>query len=448
VAVSHVELRSQLAELIAIPSVSADPARASDLEAAAAWVAERVRAAGGSVETISSDGGRPLVLGEIPASSAAASAPTVLCYAHFDVQPPDPLELWESPPFELTERDGWLYGRGVADDKAHLFMLVEAARELVEEGRLPITLRFALDSEEEVGGQSVVEWVRSDGRGADAAIVLDGGMLERGRPIFYTALRGLCYFHVHVRTGERDLHSGMYGGVALNATHALLQALSGVIPRDGRLPEPLRVGIEPPTPQELADWATFPSGAEQIARAGARPLDPRAAEDFYLRTGAEPSLDVHGLAGGSPDLVKTVLPAEARANVSIRIVPGQTVAEVSEAFERLLRSSAPEGAELAITRLSTAEPASVDVTSEAVRLGLDAVEAVVGVRPRLARVGGSIPVVSALCARGIPVLATGFALEESNVHAPNERLPSEYLELGVDTVRELYLRLGELGRDG
>ena len=152
---SHEELRSQLAELIAIPSVSADPARAGDVEAAAAWVAERIRGAGGEAEVRPWNGGRPLVVGEVAASKDPSSAPTLLCYAHFDVQPPDPLELWVTPPFELAERDGWLFARGVADDKAHLFMLVEAARQLVDEGELPVNLRFALDPEEEVGGQSV-----------------------------------------------------------------------------------------------------------------------------------------------------------------------------------------------------------------------------------------------------------------------------------------------------
>ena len=439
------ELRDQLAELIAIPSVSADPAHAGDVEAAAAWVASRIRSAGGSADVAPWNGGRPLVIGEVPASDRSESAPTVLCYAHFDVQPPDPLDLWESPPFELEERDGWLYARGVADDKAHLFMLVEAARLLASEGALPVNLRFALDSEEEVGGQSMVEWLGADTRGADAAFVLDGGMIERGVPIFATALRGLCYLHVRVRTGERDLHSGMYGGVALSATHALMQALSAVVARNGRLPEPLRTGVAPPSAAELEDWKRLPSGAGKIVSAGARPMDPAAADDFYLRTGAEPSLDVNGLAGGSPDLIKTVLPVEARANVSIRIVAGQTVAEVSRAFERLLHEAAPPGAEVEVTLTSSSEPASVDIAAPAIALGRDAFESTVGARPLFVREGGSIPIVSALCAKGIPVLATGFALEESNVHSPNERFAAEYLTLGVETVCETYRRLGELG---
>ena len=441
----HEDLREQLAELIAIPSVSADPAHAGDVEAAASWVAERIRGAAGSADVIPWNGGRPLVIGEVPASEHPETAPTVLCYAHFDVQPPDPLELWDSPPFELAERDGWLYARGVADDKAHLFMLLEAARELATAGELPVNLRFAFDSEEETGGQSIVEWLAADERGADAAFVFDGGMIERGRPIFYTALRGLCYFHVRVRTGARDMHSGVFGGAALNAMHALIQTLSAVLPRGGRVPEPLRVGIVPPSAGEIEEWQLLPPGAEKLELVGAREMDPGAADEFYVRTWAEPSVDVHGLAGGSPDLVKTVLPVEAWANVSIRIAPGQRVAEVTEVFERLVREAAPAGAEVELELRSHAEPALVDVHAPAVSFGRDAVEKVVGTRPLLVRVGGSIPIMSALCARGIPSLATGFALEESNVHSPNERLPAEYLTLGVEAAREVYRRLGELG---
>ena len=259
---TYEELRDQLAELIAIPSVSADPAHAGDVVAAAGWVAEKIRDAGGSVDVVPWNGGRPLVIGEVAASERPESSPTVLCYAHFDVQPPDPLELWESPPFELTERDGWLYARGVADDKAQLLILVEAARGLAAAGELPVNVRFALDSEEEVGGQSISEWVAADERGADAAIVFDGGLEELGVPTFNTALRGLCYFHVTVRTGERDLHSGLFGGVALNALHALMQSLSAVVARDGRVPEPLRIGVVPPAPEEIEGWRTLAEGAE------------------------------------------------------------------------------------------------------------------------------------------------------------------------------------------
>jgi acetylornithine deacetylase/succinyl-diaminopimelate desuccinylase-like protein len=442
---SHDELRDQLAELIAIPSVSADPTHAADVEAAADWVAARIRDAGGEAEAKSWNGGRPLVLGEVRASNGADSAPTVLCYAHFDVQPPDPLDLWESPPFELVERDGMLYARGVADDKAHLFMLVEAARQLASAGELPVNIRFALDSEEEVGGQSVVEWVASDERGADAAIVFDGDLIERGVPTFYTALRGLCYFHVRVRTGERDLHSGLFGGAALNALHALMQTLSAVLPRDGRLPEPLRVGLAEPSPEEIAGWSGMTAGEKVLSDVGARPADVAATAEFYVRTWAEPSVDVHGLAGGSPDLIKTVLPVEARANVSIRIAPGQSVGEVSQAFERLLRNAAPDGAELDVELASHAEPGLVSPNAPALSLAKETFESALGSPSVLVRVGGSIPVVASLAARGIPAIVTGLATKEANAHSPNECFPAEYLALGVEAIRETYRRLGELG---
>jgi len=443
---SHEELRAELAELVAIPSVSADPVHAGDVEAAAAWVAERIRAAGGTADVVPWNGGRPLVIGEVAASERPERAPTVLCYAHFDVQPPDPLELWESPPFELAERDGWLYARGIADDKAHLFMLVEAARQLAADGALPVNLRFALDSEEEVGGQSIGEWVTADERGADAAIVFDGDTIERGVPTFYTALRGLCYFHVSVRTGERDLHSGLFGGAALNAMHVLVQTLSGVLPRDGRVPEPLRAGIVPPTDEELASWSSLRSGADALAGVGATPGDAAAAESFYVRTWAEPSVDVHGLAGGSPDLVKTVLPVEARANVSIRLAPGQRVDEIAAVFERLLREGAPAGAEVSVELRSKGEPALVSPDAPPVVLAREAFEQVFGKDAMLVRVGGSIPVAERIVARGIPAIITGLATHDANAHSPNEKFPAEYLALGVEAVRETYTRLGELGR--
>jgi acetylornithine deacetylase/succinyl-diaminopimelate desuccinylase-like protein len=443
---SHEELRDALAELIAIPSVSADPAHAEDVEAAAAWSAERIRHAGGQAEVVAWNGGRPLVIGEIAASAGVAGAPTVLCYAHFDVQPPDPLDLWETPPFELAERDGWLYARGVADDKAHLFMLVEAARQLAADGRLPVNVRFALDSEEEVGGQSVGEWVTADERGADAAIVLDGDTIERGVPTFYTALRGLCYFHVRVRTGERDLHSGLFGGAALNATHALMQTLAAVLPRDGRLPEPLRAGVEPPTAEEVESWRSLRPGSKALAGVGANAADAGAAEEFYVRTWAEPSVDVHGLAGGSPDLVKTVLPVEARANVSIRIAPGQRVDQVTTAFEQLLREAAPEGAAVSVELQSRGEPALVSPESPPVALAREAFEKVLGREAALVRVGGSIPVAERIVARGIPTIITGIATSDANAHSPNEKFPAEFLVLGIQALRETYTRLGELGQ--
>ena len=434
----------ELGELLRIPSVSADPAHAGDVRAAAAWVRDFIRRAGGEAEIVDWHG-QPLVVGELRASTAAAAAPTVLVYGHFDVQPPAPLDLWESPPFEPTIRDGHLVGRGTADDKGQLYMLLRAAADLAAEGALPVNVRFACDGEEEVGGHSIVEFLEQDERGADAAVIFDSGMVAEEIWAFDVATRGLVYYHVELESGERDLHSGIYGGAALNAIHALLTTLAAVLPGpDGRLPQPLRVGLVAPTPAELADWATMPAGAGELAAQGATQADARGAEEFYLRTWAEPAVDVNGVEGGSPQLVKTVLPVKAVANVSIRLAPGQQVEPVARAFEQLLRDAVPAGARLTLARQSTAPPGLVDPAARAVQLGLDAFEQALGMRPLLIRSGGTLPIVPALADRGIPTVITGFALPDCNIHSPNERLRVDYVPRGIAAARALFVAWGRL----
>jgi len=437
----------ELAELIAIPSVSADPARAEDVGRAAAWLADFVRSAGGSAEVVPTET-QPLIVGELLASSGQnrgqTPVTTVLVYGHVDVQPPDPLELWESDPFTLEERDGWLYARGVADDKGQLYMLARAAAELHAAGELPVDVRFACDAEEETGGHQIVDFLAADERGADAAVIFDSGMTRRGVPEFAVATRGLVYFHLTVRTGGRDLHSGLFGGAALNALHALNEALAAVRAENGRLPEPLRRGIAAPSDAERAAWAELVPGEEMLAEATARPADPAAAAEFYLRTTAEPALDVNGIAGGSPVLQKTVLPVEAEANLSIRLAPGQDVETIAAVVERLLREAAPAGAELELTRLSSAAAGLVPPDAPAVQRAQEAFERVMGRRPLLVRSGGTLPIVPALVDKGIPTIVTGFATPESNIHSPNERLLAEYLPLGIETAKELYKSLASL----
>jgi acetylornithine deacetylase/succinyl-diaminopimelate desuccinylase-like protein len=428
----------ELSGWLRIPSISADPAHKDDVRAAGEWLAAFVRDAGGECELIDFNG-RPLAIGELRASANADSAPTVLVYGHFDVQPPDPLDLWESPPFEPTIRDEWLYARGVADDKGQLYLQLKAATRLAAEGALPVNVRFACDGEEEIGGHTIVDWIAQDERGADAAVIFDAGMPKRGQPAFYIATRGVCYFHIKIRTGDRDLHSGSFGGGALSGTNALIRTLSGVLAGpDGRLPEPLRKGLIPPTAEELADWASQQSGAEVLSAQGARPMDATAAEEFYVRTWGEPSLDVNGVEGGSPQLQKTVIPVGAEANLSIRLSAGQRVEEIVPEVERLLREAAPEGAELEVDLWSAAPPGLVSPDSAVIRLGQDAFERALGVRPLLLRSGGTLPIVPALANRGIPTIVSGFDLPEGNLHSPNERLLVEHFALGVAAARELF----------
>ncbi len=433
----------ELAEFLRIPSISADPARAADVVRAGEWVRDLIRAAGGECEVVDWHG-QPLAIGEIRASVNPETAPTVLCYGHFDVQPPDPLELWDSDPFEPEIRGEYLYCRGAVDDKGQLFMLLCAARELARAGELPVNVRFCCDGEEETGGHSIVEFLEADERGADAAIIFDSGMIAPGVPAFNIATRGVVYFHVTLRTGERDLHSGTFGGAALNAAHAMVRTLDSLVAHDGTLVEPLRQGIAEPTVEELTGWETLPAGASELSEQGARPKDSRAAADFYRLTLAEPSLDVNGIATGSPHLQKTVLPVEAVANVSIRLAPGQRVDEIASAFERLVREAAPAGTDVQVDLWSAAPPGLVAADAKAIQLGLDAFEKALGRRPALIRIGGTLPILPALTDQGIPTVVTGFGLPDSQLHSPNERLMAAYVPLGTAAARELLLAFGSL----
>jgi acetylornithine deacetylase/succinyl-diaminopimelate desuccinylase-like protein len=437
------EWLEELGELLRIPSISADPERVDDVVRAAEWVRDFIRAAGGDAELVATDG-HPLVIGQIRASEGADDAPTVIAYGHFDVQPEAPLELWESPPFEPTVRDGWLYARGVADDKGQLYILLKAAALLAAEGELPVNVRFTCDGEEESGGHSIIDFLENDERGADACVIFDGNMLAPGKPAFFVGTRGIAYFHVRVRTGEKDLHSGVFGGAAMNASHVLMEMLAAVMPRDGAVPEPLRAGIVRPAEEEIESWSALEPGAEVLAAQGARPADPRAAEEYYLRTGVEPAVDVHGVIGGEPKLQKTVIGVEAEANVSIRLVPGQDDKAIAAEMERLMREAAPDGAEVEIELIASAPAALVEPDDPALRLGQDAFERVIGARPLLIRIGGSLPVMAALESRQIPTILTGFDLPDGNIHSPNERFRVEHIALGVETAKELFRSLAEL----
>ena len=435
----------ELREFIAIPSVSADPAHLDDVRRAAEWVRDFVKRAGGEAELVPM-GERDLVIGDIPANANGAKAPTVMIYGHFDVQPPAPLELWESPPFELAERDGWYYARGIADDKGQLFTLLKAAQLLREQNALPVNIRVVSDGEEEIGGHSVVDFLEADERGADVCIIFDGGMTRAEQPEFGLATRGLVAFHLKVKTGERDMHSGYYGGAALNAIHVLMQGLSAVTARsNGLLPDQLRVGREALSQVEVDSLKSLPKGWEILDEAGATPLDGKAADDFYDRTWAEPSLDVNGIRGGKPEFVNTTLIVEAEARFTIRLAPGQDPETIAATVEKLIQGAVPDSAEVELIRENSAAPGVFSADSPAIQLGMEAFKKATGVRPLLVRVGGTLPIYPALAAKGIPTIGTGFALRESNVHSPNERLRVEDIDRAVAAASELYRSLAALG---
>jgi acetylornithine deacetylase/succinyl-diaminopimelate desuccinylase-like protein len=302
-------------------------------------------------------------------------------------------------------------------------------------------VRVLIEGDEETGGDQVGEWVRADERGADCAIAFDTGMLDPETPALTVATRGIVFAELTVRTGERTAHSGMYGGAALNAFHALHRALAAVLPgADGKLPEPLRAGVRPPSPAEIESWASLPSGESELAGVGARPSDPTAAAEFYIRTTAEPSLDVHRVSGGQ---ARTIVVPVAEADLSVRVVGGQAPDEIAATLERLLREALPEGAEL-IFSADTAHPSAFDPESPVLQAAQRAYERVLGTPPKLVRSGGSIPVLADFSARGIPTIVSGFSLPDDNLHAPNESYRLVALEQGAAAAKALYEELASL----
>jgi acetylornithine deacetylase/succinyl-diaminopimelate desuccinylase-like protein len=285
--------------------------------------------------------------------------------------------------------------------------------------------------------------MHADERGADAAIVFDAGMLDASTPALTVGTRGTVWADLTVTTGERPAHSGEFGGAALNAVHVLHRVLAAVLPdpETGRPPEPLRAGLEPPSAAELEAWAALPPGDRLLAEAGARPADARAGEELHLRTMAGTSVDVHRVHAGEP---RTIVPERAEASLSVRLAANQRSDEIAPALERLLRGALPEGAELEL-RLHGAEPSRFDPEAPALAAARRALERATGVAPVVVRSGGSIPVLAAFAARGIPTIVGGFALPEDRIHAPDESYRIASLELGLKAARELYDELARLG---
>ena len=434
-------IREELEDWLRIPSVSTGGGDAEALGRACDCVLERIEAAGGSAERVTLNGSHPMAVGELRA--AREGAPTVLSYGHYDVQDPGPLELWESPPFEPTERDGRLYARGAADDKGNFLPLLHSACELAKEGELPVNVRFLVEGEEEVGSDSVLRYLRDQPQEVNAAIVFDSLMADERTPAIDTGARGLVQGPVEVRTGGRDLHSGLYGGAVLNATHVLMEVLRAVLPGpDGRVREELRAGVAAAGDDERESWARLPSGADMLAEAGAAEVAPGAAEEFWERTGAAPAVDVNMLSGGEP---RTVIPSVARAQLSIRLAPGQSAEEIAAVAERLLRGALPDGAELNVS-LDLSDPALFDAQDPVLQLAAQAFERACGTAPAFVRLGGTLPLLAVLAEQGIPTVVSGFALGADAFHAPNESYRLESLRLGELTARELYLALADLPR--
>ena len=277
-----------------------------------------------------------------------------------------------------------LYARGASDDKGNFLPLLHVAARLARSGDLPVHVRVLVEGEEEIGGHHVVDWIAADDGGADCAIVFDSGMVDQSTPALTLGVRGIVQLALSVRTAPRDLHSGVYGGSVLNATHVLHQVLAAVLPGpDGRLRDELREGVLPPAPEELAAWRALPSGDDVIAEVGGRPIHAGAGAEYYERNWADASLDVNGVAGGDAVQVRTIVPSLARAVLSMRLAPGQRSADARAALERLLRAAVPAGAEVEIVHHGAGEPAAFDPAAPALQLAIGALERACGHRPAL-----------------------------------------------------------------
>ncbi len=438
------EWLEELYDFLRIPSISASAGHAADVRLAAQWVCDFIVAAGGACVVRETESGFPLADGSFAASVRPEAAPSVLVYGHCDVQPAGDLGLWHSDPFEPEIRDGYIYGRGSVDDKGNLYLLLRAAADLAMNGELPVNIRLLCDSEEEIGGHSVVDFLESDDVRADACVIFDSMMPRLDSPSFEIGTRGLAYFQVEVTTGERDLHSGLFGGAALNAAHVLMDVLGSVT----SVPDELRAGVIPPSESEIESWLELDRSASLLLEDGGRPRPDVGEQGFYEAIVAEPAVDVNGIITGESELVKTVLPVQARANVSIRLAPGQDTDEIVAAFERLLRNAAPAEADLSIICVNASAASRVDPDAPALRLAREAFEKAVGRKPLFTRSGGTIPIMPALAAREIPTVLSGFGSPGHNMHSPNERFLARYLPLGISAASEMFKRFGELGHDG
>ena len=445
-------LLQELMEFLAIPSVSTLPAHADDCRRAAEWLRAELTRLGCPVVDLIEGEGHPVVWAESP---AVPGRPTLLIYGHYDVQPPDPVEEWESPAFEPTVREGRLYARGAADDKGQVFCLLKAYEAVLDaDGRPPLNVRFIFEGEEECGGRVIFDLLRGqpERTRADAVLVCDMSFYAPGWPAVYSALRGLCYAEIGVRTLERDLHSGTYGGVAPNALETLVRILAGLKDEDGeiRIPKVYKA-VEAPSKAELKTWKKLPFDKEEFLRTEVtgQALTGLREYSVFERVWALPTFEIHGIRGGFVgEGAKTVIPASAVAKVSLRLVPGQRFDKVARQLERAVAALAPKWAEVKVTLLHGGDPVRVNVDHPAFEVLDEAFEEVVGRRAVQIRAGGSIPIVPELGLAGAPVILTGIGLPDDGLHSPNEKLDLGQLWSGIRTFGRFFELFAEKGGAG
>jgi acetylornithine deacetylase/succinyl-diaminopimelate desuccinylase-like protein len=434
-----VHFMDDLIEFLRIPSISALPEHAGDVRRAAGFVRDWLVRSGLKNARMIEGSGHPLVYADW---LEAPGKPTLLLYGHYDVQPPDPLDEWISPPFEPVVRDGNIYARGAADDKGQLFILMAAAGRLLRErGRLPVNVRFLIEGEEESGGEHLERHVRThaDELSADAAVICDTAMFAPDLPTLTIGLRGIVYGEIHVQGARADLHSGDYGGAAPNAVEAAAQIVAALKDRDGRILIPdLYDGVRKPGAAELDAWNRLPFNAEEYREKeiGSTALAGEPDVPIFERLWARPTLEIHGIRGGfTAEGAKTVIPARAVIKISLRLVPDQQPEEVVGLVERAVAAAAPRGVIANFKLLSSAGPSLVDPEHPLIRKAAQAMEKVFCNQTVYVRSGGSIPIVGLFKDKlGIPSVMMGFGLPDDNIHAPNEKLSVANYQRGIESM--------------
>lgn len=430
-----------LFDLVRIPSVSTDPAHAADCRRAADFLVQRLRAMGMTAEAVEMAGERhPLVAGEW---LGRPGAPTLAIYGHYDVQPPDPEELWTSPPFEPTVRDGFLFARGSDDNKGQIMASVVAAEHWFAVGGPPVNLRFLIEGEEEISGRALPRYIRenADRLKSDYVLVADGQFTAPGLPNLVTGLRGLLYTEIEVRGARADLHSGIYGGVAPNPFNTLAHIISALKGRDGVVTIPhFYDTVRPPSAAELESWRRLPvDEATQKAETGAPALEGETGFSPAERKWARPTLDVHGIMGGFvAEGSKTVIPAVATAKLSMRLVPDQEPAAVLGELRAYAGWLATPGTTVTVRELNAAPPVSIGTDHPGVEAAAAAFEKSFGARPTLMREGGSVPVtIDFQEGLGAHLLITGFGLPGDALHSPDEHYSLDQYHRATEMVIHL-----------
>jgi len=444
-------LIGELTEFLKIPSVSALPAHKGDCLTAAQWLVTQLTTLGCAKVELIEGPGHPVVWAESP---KVEGKPTLLIYGHYDVQPPDPLDEWTTPAFEPTIRDGAIYARGTADDKGQVFCLLkayEASRGA--DGLPPVNVHFLFEGEEESGGRMLSNLLEAEPWRveADVALVCDMSYHAKGMPAVYTALRGMCYAEIHVRTLQRDLHSGEFGGVAPNAIETLCRLLGDLKSEDGEIQMPkLYKQVTPPSKAELKSWKKLPLDRKDYVehQVTAKAITGLKHYSIFERLWALPTFEIHGIIGGFIGAgAKTVIPATATAKVSLRLVPGLTYTGTLALLKKAVAKAAPKYAVVEVTSVHGSDAVQVEVDHPAFAVLDAAFKEVVGSPMVRKRAGGSIPIIPELGRAGAPVILTGIGLPDDGLHSPNEKLELEQLWTGIEVFARFFEMLGETTTD-